>query len=95
MTCPLCGSYVSVNEDMIPIGMTANEDLRKARRNIHPIIDKLIIRKMIKGGIHKPEAKAALYKYIQERLNLDFELQSIAQLSSSELMSITPILKII
>jgi len=91
--CIFCGAYVSVDEDDIPKGITANTELRNLRRTIHYTVDKLIYMKMEKDNVSKNNAKNALYAYINTIMNFDFEFKSIAQLSESEINQLSPILK--
>jgi hypothetical protein len=93
-SCPNCGAYVSLNTTTgLPNGIVANSDLRRERRSLHVIVDDLIRRKMIRNKINKIEAKKKLYGYMERTLELDFYLESIAQLTLEENTRIKMILK--
>ena len=92
--CTSCGAYVSLSvETGLPNGCTADAELRRERRSLHVVIDRLIKRKMDKDNVLYGNAKEALYKYIMNQMGFDFAFNSIAQLDIQETLTIKQILK--
>lgn len=92
--CPNCKAYVSAdgftNE---PLGSLADAELRKKRRIVHYYTSELIKRTMKKKSLNYTDAKQSLYNWLSKKIELDFEMDSIAQLFPSETDDIINIMK--
>ena len=92
-SCPKCTAYVSLDINTgEPKGVVANSELRRERRALHVVVDKLKRRKIMRSNVSAIKAQKALYGYMVKQLNLEFELNSIAQLSLDETIRIRSIL---
>lgn len=74
--CDTCGNYVGChpNSDNKPLGFIPSAEVRKARREIHAILDPLWRSKKIR--------RVAAYKYISNRVGYDYhngELRDIGE----------------
>ena len=91
--CESCNAYVSISDDNTPRGCVANNELRLLRRTVHIHIDLLIKHKMKKDNVTKQDAKKALYDYATKILEMDFDIESLAQLNHNESIALDEVLK--
>lgn len=91
--CPNCKAYVSVNTSTKePLGSLANAELRRQRRIAHYYTNVLIKRTQKKKDLDYEDAKAELYKWLSNEIQLDFIMNSIAQLFPDETQKIIDIM---
>lgn len=90
---PSCAAYVSITSVNTAKGCTANNELRKMRRDTHKYIDKLIHMKSNDGNVSKALAKQKLYEYVHQKLEYDFKFNSLAQLNEKETIELQNFLK--
>lgn len=71
---PKCDAYVGCHRDNgKPLGRLANKQLRQMKSAVHLVFDSLWERKMKRDKCDKQTARTAAYKWLAEKMKIDFE----------------------
>lgn len=89
--CEPCGAWCGTHKNTVapaPLGLPANEKLRKLRQQAHFNLDPLWKRKMKRDNCSKGQARRAGYKWLAEQLGISFGQCHIALFNEKQCMEV-------